>query len=288
MLPPYAKKAPFQIGFPPSLLGESAWRLPVIAKAESFFAVWKPRGIAPKAHPWYEGLPDLESAVAQQVDAGKRELVEALGVHWAKVTHGFDREAEGAVLFASQPEAAAAIKNLIGSGGLEFVFHFVSYPTAPGGDEFSCDLPVAAHFNEKRGFVSHRHGKKANTHFRKIKDLGGFALWEATTDYPRMHQIRLHAAEMGIPLLGDQTTSEDQEAFRRMLPSRFYRGSLPFPFLMAEIKGQLGDEPIQVRADWSKSYASFLRSVESDCSRTRRTGQTGRTGRTSPTGRTSR
>ena len=48
-----------------------------------------------------------------------------------------------------------------------------------------------------------RAGKKAVTHFRTVEQLIGAALVEATLETGRTHQIRVHFADAGFPILGD-------------------------------------------------------------------------------------
>lgn len=262
MLPPFAKKTPLQIGFPSPLLGEKPWRLPIIAKEESLLAIWKPRGIPIKAHPWYEGIPDLENALNTQISAGKKECTEVLQLNWVKAVFGLDREFEGVAIFATKAEEAAAIRNAFGSEMWQFSFQFVSYQKKEADSKLTCDLPVAAHFNERRGFISHRHGKKASTVFRQTELVGNLAVWEAITAYPRMHQIRLHANNLGIPMLGDPLAKEEEDVFRGLLPPRYRRGPLPFPFLLTKVSGSAKESDFEISAQWSKSNAAFLRVLE--------------------------
>jgi 23S rRNA pseudouridine955/2504/2580 synthase len=51
--------------------------------------------------------------------------------------------------------------------------------------------------------VSHTTGKKTSTTFRLEQRYRGYAVWTATTTFDRLHQIRLHAAECGVPIVGE-------------------------------------------------------------------------------------
>src|SRR5207253_1209434 len=51
--------------------------------------------------------------------------------------------------------------------------------------------------------VDHRHGKDAETGFRALKTLKGRTLIEAQPLTGRTHQIRVHLAESGHPVFGD-------------------------------------------------------------------------------------
>jgi 23S rRNA-/tRNA-specific pseudouridylate synthase len=52
--------------------------------------------------------------------------------------------------------------------------------------------------------VDSRHGKNAETHFKILETRGKFTLVEAKPVTGRTHQIRVHLAESGLPIVGDE------------------------------------------------------------------------------------
>ena len=58
-------------------------------------------------------------------------------------------------------------------------------------------------------FISHKTGKKACTHFRFLGAYGYYELWEATASFMRPHQIRYHAADQGLVIVGEYLYGEE-------------------------------------------------------------------------------
>ncbi len=77
--------------------------------------------------------------------------------------------------------------------------------------QWTADEPLFKGFNKKFGrgqsFVNHQKGKSSVSHFRTIKtrtdpQLGPLSLVEVKIETGRMHQIRVHAAHHGHPIVG--------------------------------------------------------------------------------------
>jgi 23S rRNA-/tRNA-specific pseudouridylate synthase len=79
----------------------------------------------------------------------------------------------------------------------------------------------------RRMLVSHHTGKKASTRFNRTESFGRTQLWEATTDYGRLHQIRLHGAECELGLLGESIYSKTPLVYLSQLKRRFRRSGKP-------------------------------------------------------------
>ena len=58
-----------------------------------------------------------------------------------------------------------------------------------------------------------KDGKEAITHFRVIKRYDNYTLLEIKIDTGRTHQIRVHLAEIGHPVVGDYIYSNGKNPF---------------------------------------------------------------------------
>ena len=61
-----------------------------------------------------------------------------------------------------------------------------------------------------------RGGKLAVTHIEKVEPIGEFSIVTCRLETGRTHQIRIHLAELGHPVIGDPVYSEVREPSERL------------------------------------------------------------------------
>ncbi len=160
-----------------------------------------------KPHGWSTHSPSAENPF----HLGIHEWAENLLQEKLFVCHRLDRETSGIMLMAKSAEAAKAIGEKFEKHEVRKTYYFVSQSKSRE-DKFE-----HSSFIEKIGsqFVSSKKEPNAQTHFEKIKSYLNFELWKATPRTGKPHQIRLHAQDLGIPVLGD--SAHGGAPFSRML-----------------------------------------------------------------------
>lgn len=190
------------ITFPPGVLDPGPVRLPVVARGEQWFAIDKPAGLVMTPDAFHaEDSPTVVGSIHAAALAGKRQLVD-LGITGCSRVHALDAELGGVAVLASSEPAAAIMRNEIGSRQWTFVYDLVT-EAFDGPDSITCDLPLIRHGRLPRMVVSHQAGKRCSTQFTLVRRLGGYVLWEARTPENRAHQVRVHAAECGLRIVGE-------------------------------------------------------------------------------------
>ena len=120
------------------------------------------------------------------------------------VVHRLDRDTSGALVFARSREALRALQRLFREHAIEreYVALVEGQPRESG--EFSAALAGDGTSERRRVARGGEHGRRAVTRYRVLDRLAGAALVSVELETGRTHQIRIHFAEAGHPVLGDR------------------------------------------------------------------------------------
>lgn len=182
------------------LVGNEKLKLQILYKNKGILAVEKPKNILIDAYPWFPAVDSIIYNLKEEVARGKLKDFQFQNIYGI---YALEPEVTGVALIATDKESMTYLRNEFGSDKMIFKFILISKGTAKG-DSMICELPVAKHSRENRVLVSNKTGKKSKTEFKLLASQGGYQIWEAQTTYLRMHQIRLHAMECGIVILGEK------------------------------------------------------------------------------------
>ena len=80
-------------------------------------------------------------------------------------------------------------------------------------NEATIDMPIGRSEKDRKKMAVTRKGKNAITHFKVLKRYKNYTYIELTIETGRTHQIRVHMAEIGHPVVGDCVYSNGKNPF---------------------------------------------------------------------------
>ncbi len=156
--------------------------------------VEKPAGMIVYRAPGHVG-PTLVDALGDYLGGGEAER--------PGIVHRLDLDTSGLMLVARDGEAHAALSRAIRLREVERRY-LALVDGRPKSRSGTIDAPLG---RDQRSFgrraVGGRGAREARTHFRVVEPLRSETLVEAKLESGRTHQIRVHFAAIGHPLLGD-------------------------------------------------------------------------------------
>ena len=96
-------------------------------------------------------------------------------------------------------------------------------------DQGRIDKPIGRHPTERKKMaVNERNGKRAVTHYRVLRRFKEYTYIECILETGRTHQIRVHMASIGHPLLGDEVYAGGRKCPYRLHGQTLHAGVLGF------------------------------------------------------------
>ena len=164
---------------------------PVIHEDEALLVFDKPSGLLVASDRWDKSRANLMASVHEKI-----------GRHVANV-HRLDPDTSGVLLCAKTKAALDFLSGQFQARTTEKLYHALVVG-APAADEFTVELALGP--DERRPGLMRsvkKGGKPAATRFRVSERFRGFTWLECRPITSRSHQIRVHLATAGLPILND-------------------------------------------------------------------------------------
>lgn len=116
-----------------------------------------------------------------------------------KIVHRLDKETTGVLILARCSYSAAKISALIRDGRMH-----KKYIAILCGVPDECEGVVNLAIHDKSAAVSQSEGKYAITRYKVLSNALNYSLVEFEPMTGRTHQLRIHSAALGCPILGDR------------------------------------------------------------------------------------
>jgi RluA family pseudouridine synthase len=223
---------------------------------DSLLAVNKPAGLP--------ALPDGYHAEAPHL----RGVLEPLfGRLWT--VHRLDRETSGVVVLARSAQVHRALNTQFQERQTAKVYHAL-VSGSPDWAEQRVDAPLLPNGDRRHRSIVSEKGKPAVTLFKVLESFSGYALVEAQPKTGRTHQIRVHLAHIGHPIVADGLYGGGEGLFLSAIKPG-YRGNqagetsllgrLGLHAWLLSFAHPLGGEQVSFIAPYPKDFQATLKQL---------------------------
>ena len=119
------------------------------------------------------------------------------------IVHRIDRDTSGLIIAAKNDKAHVALADQLQDHSLARVYEAVVHGNIRD-DEGTVDAPIGRHpIDRKKMAIDRKDGRRAVTHWTVLGRYPGYTHIQCRLETGRTHQIRVHMASIGHPLVGD-------------------------------------------------------------------------------------
>lgn len=130
------------------------------------------------------------------------------------IVHRIDKDTSGIIVIAKNDAAHQSLAAQLAQHSMKREYYAIVYNCFKE-NEGTVDKPIGRHpVERKKMAVTDKNSKRAVTHYQVIENLGKFCFIRLKLETGRTHQIRVHMAYIGHPLLGDPVYASQKQPYK--------------------------------------------------------------------------
>lgn len=128
------------------------------------------------------------------------------------IVHRLDKDTSGLIIIAKNDKAHINLSEQIKAREVKKTYIALVRGVIVE-NEATINMPIGRSTKDRKKMTVSKKGKSAITHFKVIKRYNQYTLLEIRIETGRTHQIRVHMAEIGHPVVGDMVYSNGKNPF---------------------------------------------------------------------------
>ena len=226
--------------------------LEIIYEDKDIIVVNKPKGMV--VHPAI-GNPDgtLVNAI---MNICKESLSGIGGEIRPGIVHRLDKDTSGLLIIAKNDNSHIKMSEQIKNREVTKIYIALVRGVIKE-NEATIDMPIARSTKDRKKMAVSKNGKSAITHFKVLKRYDKYTLLQIKIDTGRTHQIRVHMAEIGHPVVGDFVYSNGKNDFGiegQMLHSKILEFKHPVTEKQMHLEAKLPEYFEKILIELDKNY----------------------------------
>lgn len=183
--------------------------LDIVFQDEWFAVINKPQGMVVHQASSYKRSDTLVNALLFNLD----NLSGINGVIRPGIVHRLDKDTSGLILVAKNDEAHKSLAYQIEKKTARRIY----WGLCDGNfkeDDGTVDAPIARSKKDRKKMAIDEDGRRAVTHYKVLERFGDYTLVKFELETGRTHQIRVHAASLHHPIVGDAVYGGSKQLYK--------------------------------------------------------------------------
>jgi len=143
------------------------------------------------------------------------------GVKRPGIVHRIDRDTSGLLCVAKNDMAHGALSDQLSDHTMHREYRTLVIGGLPE-EKGTVNAPIARHPVDRKKMAVSKDGKHAVTHYTSLGKISGITDCSVVLETGRTHQIRVHMAYIGHPVLGDPVYGGENHPFVKKHPALFH------------------------------------------------------------------
>lgn len=180
----------------------------IIYEDNDIIVVNKPKGMV--VHP---AVGNLDGTLVNAIMNICKDTLSGIGGEVRPgIVHRLDKDTSGLLIIAKNDNSHIKMSEQIKNREVTKIY-IALVRGVIAENEATIDMPIARSTKDRKKMAVNRNGKNAVTHFKVLKRYDKYTLLQIKIDTGRTHQIRVHMAEIGHPVVGDMVYSNGKNDF---------------------------------------------------------------------------